>query len=164
MGRRGTQKRGKKRKQKDNSYTSTAEPAAQQPEFPAKKRRKKSTRSIEGRIRRAQSEVQKGIARQAQGPTDPYFAAISAATPTADAVTLDSESSSSESTQPDWDPDSPNNNDQDPSTEAEHYKNQKQHSVQPGRLQVKSLALDHKAHDGPGVAQWTTYSNGANWL
>ena len=131
MGRRGTVRRVKKKQQQKHNLCS--EPDAQQPSLPAQKcRKKKHTRSIEARIRRAQSEVQKGIARQAQGPTDPYFAAISAATPTADAVALDSESS--RSIQPDWDPDSPNNNDQDPSTEAEHYKNQKQQSVQPGRL------------------------------
>ena len=90
--------------------------------------------------------MQKGIARQAQGPTDPYFAAISAATPTADAVALDSESSSSESTLPDWGEE----NEQGPSTEAatnqaESSPNNHRQSVDIDRRQVKSLALDHKA-------------------
>ena len=106
MGRRGTRKRGsgKKNKQKDNiSISTAAEPNAQQLPPQARKRKKKVTRSAEALIRRARKEFEKGIARQARGPTDPYLAAASAASLAADAAFTDSESIDSESsTPPDW--------------------------------------------------------------
>ena len=102
MGRRGTKKRGKKNKQ-NNNHLSTAELDAQQLAPQEHKRKKRVTRSAEALIRRARREVEKGIARQAQGPIDPYLAAASAAISTAEAVLSDSESKTSESsTPPDW--------------------------------------------------------------
>ena len=119
MGRRGTRKRGsgKKNKQKDNiSISTAAEPNAQQLPPQARKRKKKVTRSAEALIRRARKEFEKGIARQARGPTDPYLAAASAASLAADAAFTDSESIDSESsTPPDW---SDNFDARDPSTQA----------------------------------------------